>query len=102
MFMNDKRKITIVEVVSINNKSVFNLFVSDNKGDKYIGQVENYEFARLFANSYNMYGFMKLLRDSAEYDEKTSGVFKMVCKILEEIEGNHERELKALPILRES
>ncbi len=88
-----------------NNKSAFHLFVSDKKDskkDKYIGQVESAEFARLFASSYNMYRFMKLLRDSAEYDEKTSGVFKMVCKILEEIEGNHERKLKALPILRES
>ncbi len=90
MFMNDKRKITIVEVVSINNKSVFNLFVSDNKGDKYIGQAESAEFAKLFASSYNMYRFMKLLRDNADYDEKTSGVFKIVCDILNEIEGSQE------------
>ena len=93
MFMNDEQKISIVEVVGINNKSAFHLFVSDKKDskkDKYIGQVENYEFARLFANSYNMYRFMKLLRDSAEYDEKTSGVFKIVCDILNEIEGSQE------------
>ena len=93
MFMNDKQNISIVEVISINNKSAFHLFVSDKKDsekDKYIGQVESAEFARLFASSYNMYRFMKLLRDSAEYDEKTSGVFKMGCKILDEIEGKNQ------------
>ena len=92
MFMNDKRKITIVEVVSINNKSVFNLFVSDNKGDKYIGQAESAEFAKLFASSYNMYRFMKLLRDNADYDEKSSNVFKMVAKILDDVEGKSQEE----------
>ena len=93
MFMSDKQNIAIIEVFSVNNKSAFHLFVSDKKDSeksRYIGQVENEEFARLFANSYNMYKFMKLLRDSAEYDEKTSSVFKMVCNILDDIEGKNQ------------
>ena len=86
--MNDYQKISIVEVKLANDKSVFQLFASDN----YIGQVENQEFARLFANSYNMYRFMKLLRDNADYDEKSSNVFKMVAKILDDVEGKSQEE----------
>ena len=46
-----------------------------------------------------MYRFMKLLRDSAEYDEKTSSVFKMVCNILDEIEGKNQeaQECQTMP-----
>ena len=61
---HDENNLFLCEVKAVKNKSAFHLFVKGDKNSKYIGQVESAEFA----SSYNMYRFMKLLRDRAEYD----------------------------------